>query len=126
MSNFVVFNELSLPLDDNLWQQQLKQYTTLLDELRNIGILQVRIEQPFKNYPLFTQSQSLQAFFGGLSREWKSRLRSILTNQATNYRSPLIDNHERKRSMKWRSYAAFSFSLVFQGRRFSSFSTVSA
>ena len=38
----------------------------------------------------------------------------------------LNKHFQRKRSMKWRSYAVIGFSLIFQGRRFSSFSTVSA
>lgn len=101
MTNFVVFNELSLPLDDNLWQQQLKQYLQLLSELSNCGISQVRIDQPFKNYPLFTRSKSLQAFFADLSRDWQSRLKSMLINQTASYRSPLIEIDEQPQHEQW-------------------------
>lgn len=94
MANFVVFNELSLPLKDHDWRSQLKTYLDVTKHLQQCGISSIRIQQHFRDLPFFTESQSLQAFFGGLPRDMQSRLRSLLTNQTNIYQSPLITEQE--------------------------------
>ncbi|MEC6898345.1 Txe/YoeB family addiction module toxin [Photobacterium piscicola] len=90
MVDFVVFNELSLPLSDNNWRREIKDYIDITNSLRSKGISNIRIEDHFKNLPLFTETKTLAQFFGTLPPDMKTRLRSLLFNQVNTYQSPLI------------------------------------
>lgn len=95
MTAFVIFNELSLPLSDNMWESQIRDYIELINLLRDKGVSSVRINQHFKNIDFFTETKSLPAFFGGLPNgDMKTRLRSLLINQSNFYDSPLIKENE--------------------------------
>ncbi|TOL15468.1 Txe/YoeB family addiction module toxin [Vibrio parahaemolyticus] len=91
MPNFVVLNEMSLPLSDHNWLDQVKAYKNTLDSLRSYGVNSVRVETHFKDLPEFTTTQTLQSLLGGISnRELTTRLKSLFLNQTNLYRSPLV------------------------------------
>ncbi|WP_419239701.1 Txe/YoeB family addiction module toxin [Photobacterium leiognathi] len=94
MSKFIIFNELSLPLSDTEWRDELRNYATLVDTFREHGISSIRTQVLFSEVTNFTQSKSLAEFFGGLPHDLKSRLRSLLFNQTNTFSSPLIEEHE--------------------------------
>ena len=96
MTNFVIFNELSLPLSDHHWRSQIKPYLDVVKLLKEQGIASIRTSQHFRDLLLFTETKSLQQFMGGLERDMQSRLKSLLTNQSQLYKSPLIAEGEHK------------------------------
>jgi Txe/YoeB family toxin of toxin-antitoxin system len=100
MTNFVVFNELSLPLSDHDWRPQLKSYIDVVNQLQDEGITTVRIQQHFADLPLFTETQRLAEFFGGLPRDMQTRLKSLLFNQTHTFQSPLIAQEECEQQLE--------------------------
>ncbi|WP_440888421.1 Txe/YoeB family addiction module toxin [Vibrio sp. WZ-1] len=91
MPNFVVLNEMSLPLCDHNWLDQVKAYKSTLDSLRSYGVNSVRVETHFKDLPKFTATQTLQGLLGGVgNKDLNSRIKSLFLNQTNTYQSPLV------------------------------------
>ncbi|EEZ85205.1 hypothetical protein VME_49020 [Vibrio harveyi 1DA3] len=91
MPNFVVLNEMSLPLSDHNWLDQVKAYKSTLDSLRSYGVNSVRVETHFKDLPLFTTTKTLQSLLGGIpDKDLTARLKSLFLNQTNVYQSPLV------------------------------------
>lgn len=109
MSDFVIFNELSLPLSDHHWCSQIKSYLDVVNQLQAEGIASIRIEQHFADLPLFTQTKSLQQLFGGLERDMQTRLKSLLFNQSLIFKSPLIAAGEDQQQTELTINSEYSF-----------------
>lgn len=91
MPDFVVLNELSLPLSDHNWQDQITTYKDAVSHLRDNGLGNVRVATHFKDLPHFTETKSLRAFLGGITdRDWNTKIKSLFVNHANFYQSPLI------------------------------------
>ena len=96
MTNFVVFNELCMPLSNQHWRGQLKSYIDVVKQLQDCGISTIRTEHHFAQLTRFTQTQSLAEFFGTLPQDMKTRLKSLLFNQTNTFQSPLVSNQEKE------------------------------
>lgn len=94
MVDFVVFNELSLPLDENKVKENFKDFFNLLKELKVKNLDTIRMDKDFKNYEILPNI-TLQKFFGQLNdRDLKERLRQFITKNIINIDSPLIKENE--------------------------------
>ncbi|MEZ9858195.1 Txe/YoeB family addiction module toxin [Vibrio splendidus] len=94
MANFVVFNELSLPISDTNWKAELKDYVGSVQRLKEFGINNIRVKTHFREIGSFTQSRSFVEFFNQIPREVQSRIRSMIANEINTYVSPLIAEEE--------------------------------
>ncbi len=81
MVNFAIFNEKSLPFDNEInIYQYFGNFFSILSKLKKKGLNQIRMEKDFKKY-LILDGISFQQFIGQTKkREFKSRLRSFVTN----------------------------------------------
>ncbi len=93
MTNFAVFNELSLPFPDSFQNEQIAQkfsiFFGLLKETQQKGLGTLRLNENFKDYEI-QKNISFGDFLGQQEREFKSRITSFLTNNTF----PLIKNDE--------------------------------
>jgi len=97
MVNFAIFNELSLPFQDEIdIQKKFLLFFELLDELNLKNINKLRMDENFKNYSILIDV-SLQEFFGKIKDDtFKDRLRYFLTSNIIKIESPLIQDDESK------------------------------
>jgi hypothetical protein len=102
MVDFVVFNELSLPLlDDGKIKNNFGFLFEILNELKKKSITTIRMDKEFKDYPEIIEGISFQEFFGKIEeKEFQQRIRSFVTNSTIKIDSPLIkfeesDNYEK-------------------------------
>lgn len=96
MVDFVVFNELSLPLlNDGKIKDNFGFLFEILHELKKKSITTIRMDKEFKDYPEIIEGISFQEFFGKIEeKEFKQRIRSFVTNSTIKIDSPLIKFEE--------------------------------
>jgi len=96
MVEFAVFNELSLPFQNNIdIENKFIDFFKLLKELENKNLTKIRMDKNFKNYPEIIKDITFQQFFGQLHESViKDRLREFITNGIIKIESPLIKIEE--------------------------------
>jgi len=96
MVEFAVFNELSLPFQNNIdIENKFIDFFKLLKELENKNLTKIRMDKNFKNYPEIIKNITFQQFFGQLHESViKDRLREFITNGIIKIESPLIKIEE--------------------------------
>ncbi|MEZ9516180.1 Txe/YoeB family addiction module toxin [Vibrio splendidus] len=94
MASFVVFNELSLPISDNNWKEEMKSYNESINKLKEIGINNIRVQSHFRDIPEFTETRSFVEFFNQIPRQFQTRVRSMIANETSIYVSPLVSEEE--------------------------------
>ena len=98
MVSFSVFNELSLPLNQHQYMEEFATFFNLLAKIKEKGLNQIRMNDDFKHYSILN-GINFQQFLGQQSdREFKSRLRSFLTNTVITIDTPIIKADELEQS----------------------------
>lgn len=95
MVKFSVFNELSLPFENELdIENEFIVFFKLLKDLEKKQLKKIRFEKTFKEYDI-VKNINFQQFMGQCkSSTFKDRLREFLTNQIIKIESPLINDDE--------------------------------
>lgn len=102
MVNFSIFNELSLPLNRHDANQKLIVFFKLLADLKNKGLSQIRMSSDFKSYNILSQT-SFEQFLGQQTdRDFKTRLKSFITNTIINIETPIINENEEEQANQLR------------------------
>lgn len=94
MVNFSVFNELSLPINEHRAQENFGIFFGLLSEIKEKGLVQIRMSEDFKNYAILENVTFSQFLGQQQDRDFKSRLRSFISNTIVKIETPLIKNEE--------------------------------
>lgn len=103
MVSFSIFNELSLPLNKHHAKDQFGVFFGLLSELKGRGLNQIRMSDDFKNYNIL-HNVSLGQFLGQeTNRDFKSRLRSFITNSIVKVETPLIKDEDEEEGNQLKS-----------------------
>lgn len=95
MVKFVLFNELSLPFDNNIGiENEFINFFKLIGELKKKEITSIRVDRDFKSFEVL-KGEFFPQFFGQLiNKELKDRLREFITNGIIEIEDPLIQNDE--------------------------------
>jgi len=92
---------MSLPFhSEHEIEKQFGIFFKLLKELKNRGLTTIRMDKDFKSY-LILEGISFQQFFGQIeSREFKTKMRSFISNGISKVDSPLIKIDEVEEERK--------------------------
>ena len=94
MVNFAIFNELSLPLDNYSYANQLNKFFRLLNDLKLKKMQKIRINNDFKNLEILC-GVCFQQFIGQISdRDLKTKLMTFLANNIIPLENPLLLDEE--------------------------------
>jgi len=94
MVNFSVFNELSLPINEHHAQEDFGVFFGLLSELKKKGLVKIRMSEDFKNYSILENVTFSQFLGQQTNHDFKSRLRSFISNTIVKIETPLIKDEE--------------------------------
>lgn len=95
MVDFLVFNELSLPLNIHTIQSTFELFNSLLEELRKRNINSLRSKIDIKDWEIL-DGETFQIYFGKLpNSEFKQKLRSLIANRFFPIETPIITSHEK-------------------------------
>ncbi len=94
MLDFAVFNEVSLPLPDDIKiESTFGYFFGVLKELKNHNLTTVRMDRDFKNYDILPNI-AFQQFLGQVQdRDFELRLKSFAFNKVIVIDSPLIKDN---------------------------------
>ncbi|MCL4432500.1 MAG: hypothetical protein M1300_09280 [Epsilonproteobacteria bacterium] len=97
MVNFSVFNELSLPFENNLnIEDEFVNFFKLLKTLESKNLNKIRLDKSFREYDII-QNVNFQQFMGqSTNSTFTDRLREFLSNQVIKLESPLIKEDEEE------------------------------
>lgn len=87
MVNFVVFNELSLPLTN---KSLFSEFLKILEKLKEKKLNKIRMEKEFVKYPEILPDTCFSKFFNDLNKEEQTRIRSFINNNICLIETPLI------------------------------------
>jgi toxin YoeB len=94
--DFCILNDLSLPLCDYNYKEQVLSFIKVINSLKVKNINTIRASFDFRELESFTESKNLNQILGQGDIDFSRRLKSLITNTITKFESPLIRDDETK------------------------------